>query len=99
MMMPSYPEESEKNGTRGVAVAQIEINARGDVDQVDVLESPDAAIKDSVSSAVKQWRFQPQTIQGEPVRIRGKLTFYFVIDQSGRGKVENPKQPKTVSPN
>lgn len=94
MVMPEYPSESVKNHSTGIAVAQIEINADGEVDKLEVLEAPDLPIKNEVSGAVKQWRFQPQTIHGSPVRIRGKLTFYFVFDEEGRATVKNPKQPE-----
>ncbi len=94
IVMPVFPKASEANKVTGVAVAQIEFNAQGEVDKAEVLEAPDEQIKLAVAEAVKQWRFQPQQFDNETVRIRGKLTFYFVLDDRGRGRVENPKQPK-----
>lgn len=38
------------------------------------------------STAVKQWKFVPNKKEdGTPVSIRGKLTFYFEIDNDGKG--------------
>ena len=87
---PSYPATSRKQGVQGVAVAQLEIDEKGRVSHVDILEAPDAAIKEAVTNATMQWEFIPSTIGGEPVRIVGKLTFYFVMDK-GKARVEDPK--------
>jgi hypothetical protein len=41
---------------------------------------------------MKQWKFKPSKLEQKPVSIRGKITFYFVIDEKGKGAVQNPKQ-------
>lgn len=58
-----------------------------------VLEAPDEEIKQSTLDAVRQWEFNPAFTGDErkPVRIRGKLTFYFVIDGQG-ARVQNPRR-------
>jgi len=91
IVMPGYPEESKKRGAKGVAVAQLEVDERGDVTQVDILEAPDGQIKGAITEAVNQWKFKPTTVGGQPVRVQGKLTFYYVIE-GGDARVENPKE-------
>jgi hypothetical protein len=50
-------------------------------------------ISTSVTEAVSQWKFRASKIKDGPsVTVKGKLTFYFVIDDHGKGRVENPKQ-------
>lgn len=91
--MPSYPQESIKRRAKGVAVAQIETNQEGDVSKVEILEAPDSMISTSVTEAVRQWKFRSSKIKDGPsVSVKGKLTFYFVIDDRGKARVENPKQ-------
>jgi len=92
-VLPDFPEEAKKRGAKGVAVAQLEVDEKGDVAQVEVLEAPDPLIKKAVADATKQWKFKPSASSGEPVRIQGKLTFYYVIDRN-EARVENPRQPK-----
>jgi TonB family protein len=92
-VMPVFPEEARRRKAMGVAVAQVDIDERGEVEQVEILESPDPSIKDAVIAAIKQWKFKPATINDKPVRIQGKLTFYYVIDDKG-ARVENPKRIK-----
>jgi protein TonB len=88
---PGFPEQAKKRGAKGVVVAQLNVNERGEVARVEVLEAPDPLIKEAVIKAIEQWRFNPPTISGKPVRIRGKLTFYYVIER-GKGRVDNPRQ-------
>ena len=89
-VMPKYPDEAQKKGIQGVAVAQLYVDEKGDVIKAEVLEAPDSSTKQAVAEATSQWKFTPSTMKGEPIRFRGKLTFYFVIED-GEARVENPK--------
>lgn len=91
-VMPTFPDESLKRGTKGVAVIELEIDVQGDVVYAKILEAPDTLTGEATIAAVKQWKFSPTTIGEHPVKVQGKLTFYFVIDERGGGRVENPKQ-------
>src|SRR5688572_32203632 len=92
-VMPSYPEEALKKREQGVAVVELQYDAKGDVDSTSILEAPSKSIGDAVARATKQWKFVPSKKQdGTPVSIRGKLTIYFEIDKDGKGLVQNPKQ-------
>lgn len=91
-VMPGYPEESIKKGVKGVAVTELTVNSKGDVVGLEVLEAPDEMIKQAVAGAVNQWKFKPTASEGRPVSLKGKLTFYFVIDERGGARVQNPRQ-------
>ena len=92
-VMPSYPEEALKKREQGVVVVELQYDAKGDVVNTSVLETPSKSIGDTVVSAVKQWKFVPSKKKdGTAVSVRGKLTFYFEIDKEGKGLVQNPKQ-------
>ena len=92
-VMPAYPEDALKKREQGVAVVEVEYDAKGDVVDTAVLEAPSKGIGDAVLVAIKQWKFVPSKKQdGTHVSIRGKLTFYFEIDKQGKGLVQNPKQ-------
>lgn len=92
--MPAFPEESKRNKTAGVAVAFLHIDDKSHVEKVEILEAPDSFIdsfiKDAVINAVKQWAFKPTHFRGEPIKVQGKLTFYYVINNK-EARVENPK--------
>jgi len=89
-VLPKFPAESFKKGSHGVAVAELSVDEKGDVESIKILDSPDEAIKQAVTDAANQWKFSPSKMKGAPIRLKGKLTFYFVIE-GGRGRVENPK--------
>jgi TonB family protein len=93
MVMPEYPAESIKQGIKGRAVAQVDIDKGGNLTQVKIVETPDPRIEQAVVKAIKKWKFG-RALAGEDkksVRLRGKLTFYFVLD-GGRARVENPRK-------
>ncbi|HEX8137535.1 MAG TPA: energy transducer TonB [Pyrinomonadaceae bacterium] len=92
-VMPRYPEASRKRGSQGRVVAQVDVDKAGRITEVTVLESPDEEIKSTVVEAIKQWQFGSAYAgeQRKPVRIRGKLTFYFVIE-GGDARVRNPRK-------
>lgn len=92
-VMPAYPEEAVKKRLQGTVVVELQYDSKGNVTSVSVLEAPAGSIGAVVAQAVKKWKFVPsKTIDGKPVSIRGKLTFYFEIDKGGKGLVNNPKQ-------
>jgi TonB family protein len=91
-VMPVYPEGAAEKGEQGVVVVEAQYNGKGDVTDTAVLEAPSAGLGQAVVAAVKQWKFTPSSLNGEPISVRGKLTFYFLIDKDKKGRVENPKQ-------
>ena len=88
--MPKYPEISRDRGSSGVAVVELELDESMKLTRSNVLEAPDADIKESVTDAVKQWKFKPIIIDETPRPIKSKLTFYFVI-RTGDAQVTSPK--------
>lgn len=88
---PTYPASSKKRGTQGLAVVLVEINEAGKVTDVSVVEAPDEEIGKSVMSAVRGWEFSQLTADGKPIKLRGKLSFYFSI-RDGKGYVSDPKK-------
>lgn len=92
VVMPEYPDASQRNGIQGVAIAEVNIDEEGAVKKVEILEAPNEAIGNAVVMAIKKWKFERPVDDstGKAVRLSGKLTFYFVIE-NGRGIVKNPK--------
>ncbi|MGH9849777.1 MAG: energy transducer TonB [Blastocatellia bacterium] len=88
-IVPGYPAESKRRRAKGVAVAQLEIDESGNVAEIEVLEAPDRYTEEAMIKAVRQWKFPPVTVGGKPRCVRGKLTFYFVIEQ-GKATVRSP---------
>ena len=51
-VMPSYPEDALKKREQGVAVVEVNYDAKGDVVNTSVLESPSQSVGDAVVKAV-----------------------------------------------
>lgn len=91
-VMPVYPKETVKQEQQGIAVIEAQYNGKGEVTDAVVLEAPSPSLGQAVVDAARQWKFKPSSLDGKPISVRGKLTFYFVIDKDKKGRVENPKQ-------
>ena len=73
-----YPPEARQQGVTGYVVANLLINARGEVERVKVLEAePGDTFKEVAVKSLRQWRFQPAEYQGEKVKVWAKQKIRF----------------------
>jgi len=79
VVMPEYPSVSFVDGHKGPAVAEVRVSIDGKVAHIRMLEAPDQAIAESVSSAVQKWRFHPFSVAGRAVEVISRVVFYFRI--------------------
>jgi TonB family protein len=94
---PVYPADAIAAHDRGVVVAEITVGMTGHVDRVEILEAPSVSIATAVTNALDRWRFARRTVESRAVRTIGKITYYFVIDESG-GHVYSPDDAPYVGP-
>lgn len=90
-VMPEYPRNAALKQQCGVAVAQLDIAASGEVGRIEILEAPSPLISRAVINAVAKWQFGPMFSSGRPTGVSGKLTFYFVLS-GGTVAVRNPNE-------
>ena len=86
---PRYPARSLENGATGVAVASIRLGPDGRMDQVDVLEAPDADIADALRDALEHWTLPRALFEEHPRglhKLSATMVFYFLIE-AGEGRV------------
>ena len=89
-VMPEYPAEALKDGAQGVVVLSLYHDGEGNASHIRTLEAPHPAISEAAVNAARQWKWRPFVSGGIPRPVRGKLTFYFVIE-GGVGRAENPR--------
>ena len=78
VVMPTYPPKAVKRKQQGRVVVQVFLDEQGVLSTIKPVEAPDADFLEAVKRAVKQWKFKVATTSdGSPIRIDGKLTFYF----------------------
>ena len=73
-----YPSSAKKKGITGYVLLSLLINTKGNVEQVEVLESsPPGVFDDVVSNAIRSWRFEPALYQGKSVKVWAKQKIRF----------------------
>jgi protein TonB len=75
---PSYPQTALRMHIEGMVELMATISKEGNISQVKVL-SGDAQLAKAASDAVKQWRYKPYLLNGEPVEIQTQVTVNFKL--------------------
>lgn len=71
MVQPTYPSEARVDRVEGRAILQAIIRADGTVGGIEVLggNEPDEGFAEAAEAAVLKWRYEPATLDGEPVDV------------------------------
>ena len=74
---PRYTEPARFAGIQGVVILELIIDTEGTVESVNALRGLSLGLTKSAVDAVKQWRFEASTYNGNPVSVRYILTINF----------------------
>lgn len=74
---PHYPGEARVARVAGVVILETVIDENGTVGDVRVLKPLPYGLDRAAMEAVKQWRFEPATLEGKPVPVLFNITFSF----------------------
>jgi protein TonB len=75
---PQYPAEAGRERIEGPVVLMAVIGTDGSVKDVRV-ESGLPILAQAAIDAVKQWRYKPYVIDGEPVEVDSRITINFTL--------------------
>ena len=95
VVLPEFPPDAIRARKAGVAVAVLDIDEHGTVVRVETLEAPSPSIGTALSQALSHWSFTPPVLEGVPMKMHGKLTFYFLF-QGGKAVVLSPEEAPFV---
>lgn len=84
MVHPAYPEDARKRGVQGVVLLQAVISLKGEPLSLKVINSPDPELSHAATDAVKQWRYEPTLLNGEPIEVVTTIAVGFHLVQ-GQG--------------
>jgi TonB family protein len=73
-----YPPEAQVAGVEGVVVAEITVNEAGAVTAARVLRS-NPVLDEAALSAVREWRYDPTIVNGQPVPVKMTVTVNFTL--------------------
>jgi protein TonB len=75
---PDYPEEAQSARVQGMVILDIVIGVDGRVVQTQVIQSiPE--LDQAAIDAVRQWRYEPTLLNGEPVEVAMHVTVNFTL--------------------
>lgn len=76
---PEYTETARRIRLEGPVILQTIIDVDGNVLEVKVLKGMSFGLTESAVAAVQQWRFEPATLNGQPVAVYYNLTVNFAL--------------------
>jgi TonB family protein len=84
---PIYPKAAKQAGVRGAVVLNATIDTQGNVSAVRVIKGDDL-LNEAAVEAVKQWRYKPTMMNGQPVVTETQITLNFVGEGGPGGQIE-----------
>jgi TonB family protein len=76
--VPQYPPDARAAGLKGAVVAEIVIDASGNVTDTKVIQSI-PLLDDAALQAVQNWHYAPTVVNGQPVPVRMNVTVNFTL--------------------
>lgn len=77
-VFPIYPQDAKYEHITGTVVLHVIVARDGSVQTVEVVSGPDALVRSAVD-AVKQWRYKPILLNGQPVEVDTTVQVIFSI--------------------
>lgn len=77
---PQYPDQARQQQIQGAVVLELHIAADGTVEAAHLVSGPPQLVQ-AATDAVKQWRFQPRRVNGQPARMHTVVTLNFRLPQ------------------
>ncbi len=112
LIEPVYPEKARQAQVEGVVILEARTDEKGNVEDARILRSI-PVLDQAAIDAVKQWKYEPMTINGKPQKIVFTVTVRFMMKPGDKekaldkfaqgavkaeGEVKPPKLVKLVEP-
>jgi TonB family protein len=75
---PIYPQQAKYAHIQGSVVMSVVINKSGDVTDLEVVDGP-IELAVSAVNAVRQWKYRPYILNGEPVEVDTHITVNYTL--------------------
>ena len=76
---PSYPATAKQEGRQGTVLMQAVILKDGTVGSLNLMPGADTDLAEASLEAVKQWRYSPTLLNGEPVEVATEIQVNFTL--------------------
>jgi protein TonB len=81
-VQPDYPPIARDARVSGTVVIQAKINKEGGIENLQVVSGP-PMLQQAALDAVKQWRYRPYLLDGEPVEVLTTVNVFFSLAGPG----------------
>ena len=75
---PVYPPDARSQHIQGTVVLHALIDKQGNISSIDVI-SGDETLAESAIEAVRQWKYRPYLLNGEPVEVDTHIQVNFTL--------------------
>ena len=75
-----YPPEARVKRLQGAVIFDLVISSSGEVSSYRVVQSPGPELSEAASNAIRKFRFRPAKKGDQPVAIRIRYTYRFMIE-------------------
>jgi TonB family protein len=75
---PAYPQQARAYHIAGSVILDAAIAVDGSIRDVKVV-SGEAPLTEAAASAVRQWRYSPELLNGKPVEVQERITIVFKL--------------------
>jgi protein TonB len=75
---PVYPPLARSARVQGAVLLQAIISREGTIEHLQVLSGHPMLVQAAIN-AVRQWRYRPYVLNGEPVEVETQVTVNFVL--------------------
>jgi periplasmic protein TonB len=77
---PQYPLVAKQLRIRGAVIVKAVISREGTIDLAQVVSGP-ALLAPAALAAIRQWRYRPYFLNGDPVEVETQITVNFVLQR------------------
>jgi TonB family protein len=95
-VQPDYPQLARTARIQGDVVLKIIVSSEGEVSQVNLI-SGHPLLAAAAISAVKQWKYKPYLLNGNPVAVETQVVVAFRLDTSEGAASAKPDVPPAAS--
>jgi len=75
---PVYPVDAKKARIQGAVVLDVQVSKEGLPENIKIQQGP-RELQQSAMDAVRQWRWQPYLLNGEPVEVETNVTVVYAL--------------------
>ena len=79
-VQPQYPSNAMQSRVQGQVVLQARIDKEGNVEDLTLI-SGDPLLAPAALEAVKQWKYKPYLLNGQPVKVETQVVVNFTLSR------------------